>query len=107
MLARIAFTILFSQMLLAKKTAGIRLKIKEWKQVINLPESIVKHTANWWLWTKCPLEPSSIDEKQVVVIKMITTTETVDKPFYPIRREGRVCAGNPGRVSCTFQIRSF
>ena len=33
--------------------------------------------------------------------------ETVNKPLYPIQREGRVCAGNPGRVSCTFQIRSF
>ena len=31
----------------------------------------------------------------------------VEKRGGPIQREGRVCAGDPGRVSCTVQIISF
>ena len=30
------------------------------------------------------------------------TLQTVNNPIKPKQREGRVCAGNPGRVSCTY-----
>ena len=40
-------------------------------------------------------------------VPMGHTLQTVDKPGRAGKREGGVCAGNPGRVPCAIQINRF